>query len=56
VTALATTPDPVVDAVLDAFLTVMRARHPELVWKRTDLPVAAPDQPDPVLDRRPLAA
>jgi hypothetical protein len=52
---VSTTPDPVIDAVLDAFLTIMRARHPQLVWKRADSP-ATPKQPDPVLDRRPLAA
>jgi hypothetical protein len=26
--------DPVVDAVLDAFLAVMRARRPDLLWTR----------------------
>lgn len=44
-------------AIEEAFLKILKARHPDLDWEPVDSDnPATPLDPDPVLDRRPSAA
>lgn len=46
-------------AAAEAFLAVMRARRPDLLWsieQQSDADAVVPDDPDTLGDRRPLAA